>query len=507
MWCTFDEPSGRWNAWCGAVPKIRLLFGCRLVGLLFAVLSVLGVARGQGSAVISDYVPQAGIAGVTIIYVAGSGFGDQAGGSVSVGGVVVPGSNILVWTDDSIVFLLPENAQTGTLEVNGTATCPTDPNDYGYVCYSSEMSGTFTVFTPSYPSFYGPPLKVAPPEVGTSPQYVEGTWNFSNENGSGQYVLTQGGRNSDGSSGITGSLDYWDIYGDECGGPITGSLSANGVLTIQVPDTDVPPPFYCDGIPNLAWTEEWVVLNSGDATSNAWRWFPAYPSWPCYPPPANPQGDGDTSGYWTSCFDTPLFKSQTDIPTTESPQFLGWLATNGSQDPTYGAWQRVLPLSTDGLVNFSGRFVFEQFAPGAGASDGCHQQAADLLGDPNLVPFPAVNGVSGGGWYVNASGVWGSGHMLDGSTNLNFSDDIGINSDRVIWYQQHLQQCTITVYQTMAIDAVNGPVPYNTGGPYGSTSQHQEIIDNTLGPPLYCTNVIPSGSNPSPPVCKQYPPQ
>jgi hypothetical protein len=96
--------------------------------------------------------------------------------------------------------------------------------------------------------------------------------------------------------------------------------------------------------------------------------------------------------------------------------------------------------------------------------------------------------------------------MLDGSTNLNYSDDIGINSDRVTWYQEHLQQCTITVYQTMFIDAVNGPVSYNTGGPYGATNQHQEVIDNTLGAPLYCAGVIPSGSSLST-MCKQYPTQ
>jgi hypothetical protein len=64
-----------------------------------------------------------------------------------------------------------------------------------------------------------------------------------------------------------------------------------------------------------------------------------------------------------------LFKSQTDLPTSETPTPQGWSvrpASLGSQYPTVGVWQRALPL-LNGFTGFAGRFVYEQSGTGATA--------------------------------------------------------------------------------------------------------------------------------------------
>jgi hypothetical protein len=166
---------------------------------------------------------------------------------------------------------------------------------------------------------------------------------------------------------------------------------------------------------------------------------------------------------------------------------------------TYGAWQRTLPPSADGLVQFSGRFVYEQTAPGGGGYDECYAKALQL----GETPYDAATGVSGGGWYVNASGIWGSGFWMVGGTNLLHSDDIGFTFEATHWYQQNVDQCSVTAYQTMFIDAVNSPIAYNTGSPYGATSQLVVQIDNSPVDGL-CTSVKPNGGT-LVPACKDYP--
>ena len=134
-----------------------------------------------------------------------------------------------------------------------------------------------------------------------------------------------------------------------------------------------------------------------------------------------------------ACFDIPLFKSQTEVPSTETPQFLGWAAdavddhldpSFDANDPdlqTQGAWQRTLPLSSNGVAKFAGRFVVEQNA--ASAVDGCYNASG------GLGPYDEATGVSGGDWWVNGSNIWGSGLGYWPGVNLSVSDDIGFDKD------------------------------------------------------------------------------
>lgn len=112
--------------------------------------------------------------------------------------------------------------------------------------------------------------------------------------------------------------------------------------------------------------------------------------------------------------------------------------------------------------------------------------------------------MTGGGWYVNANGIWGSGFSPIGGTNLLNSDDIGIDSRWVQWYQANVITCSIKLQQAMFIDAVNGPVAYNTGSPYGASNQ-LEIDLSGVSPANVCTNVTPNGTQHTPPICKNYP--
>jgi len=437
-----------------------------------------------------SYTPQVGIAGITRVYIIGVCFG--ASGTVSIGGVQVPSYDIFMWSDGEIILGVPDSAQTGAIEVHSqaygsdTSTNEANGNNRGWSGNGLiTNNGIFTVFAPNYPSLYGSPSKIDPagPSV---PKYVEGTWNYVG-NGTGstaQYVLSQGTQNTDGSYPVSGTVSWSDNWGNRCSQALMGTLDTRGVLVINAEDNT---PGGCG-----SYSEEWVILNSGDATSQGWFWEPqSDPGW-CTPPPNFPDG----LGYY--CSDVPLFKSQTDMPSTESPGFLGWVAANQSPDPTHGAWQRTMPLSSDGLTEFPGRFVFEQVAPGGGGVDACYN------GSNGNSPFPPFTRVTGGGWYVNANGVWGSGWAPVGGTNLLHSDDIGINSDGVQWYQQQVGECSIKLQQTMFIDSLDGATAYNTAGPYGATNQLEIDISTAPGAGV-CTSVTPSGGSKAT-ACKDYPP-
>lgn len=459
-----------------------------LLGLVLAVLLTTGISRactvdyftGNYQTMIFSYTPQSAIAGATQVYVTGSCFGDNPG-TVKIGGVPVPPYDVLLWSDGEIRLVVPFGAQTGALEVDSLtygSDTSTNPADGGIWVWggTGAITGTFTVLTPNNPGLYDPikGSKIASPGP-PAPQYIEGTWNYESyaDDAGMQFVFLQGLQNADGSYPVWGTYIASDNWGDQCSGTFTGTLSINGLVTINAgPDG-------CGGV----WSEEWVVLNSGDATSGGWVSDPSS----CTPPPDFPANLGN------GCWDTPLIKDATEVPSTETPSFLGWVPS----EPSKGAWQRIMPQSSDGIIEFSGRLVFEQAALGGGGDDGCYDATN---GNGKYPPFASV---SGGGWYVNGSGIWGSGHLVNGSTDLTQSDDIGLPDEQVRWYQANVGPCVITLQQTMFIDSLNGAVAYNTGDPYQATNQ-LEIDISTLPGAGVCTSVTPNGGSATT-ACETYP--
>lgn len=154
--------------------------------------------------------------------------------------------------------------------------------------------------------------------------------------------------------------------------PVSGTLDHYGDLVFT---EDCVQTFY-----------EFRILGSGDVTSQGYV-----------------EDVGDSACYplaqsaWQ-----PLWKSETDLPTSDSPFFDSsdpWtnIQGSGSQYATYGNWDHAVSPFFNGYVEFAGRFVFEQ--SGGTASDGRHFEGSQ---------HPAVtNVITGGGWYVNAGGDWG----------------------------------------------------------------------------------------------------
>jgi hypothetical protein len=189
---------------------------------------------------------------------------------------------------------------------------------------------------------------------------------------------------------------------------------------------------------------EWLVLGSGDVTSQGLGEFG-----PC--PPGAPH-----AGFLRTSMDAaegpsyglgvpPLFKSQTGLPTSESPIPQGWSLgspANGSLLPTYGLWARTLP-PLNGFIGFSERFVYEQ--SGGPATDGCYFTNSQYA--------RVTTTLSGGGWFVDQNGDWGT-------------DVIGIKSQADSYYQGYYGPkgltCGITGPQNMYIDGRTGPVQYTT---------------------------------------------
>jgi hypothetical protein len=386
--------------------------------------------------------PQVGIAGITYVYVNGYCFGDSQGsGTVTVNGEAM--TTITNWSDAEIIFELPFDAQSGDLKVISSSYGSDDSASESQYTNrgNNNINANFTVVTPN-----GPPLCCVPgtilPFVSGSPsvpQYVTGTWNFNN----GPYdvetlTLTQGPQNADGTWQVTGS--YVGSPGP-CGSGTFKflDLNSNGKGGILDQYGDLVLKDECDGYQRI-----WRILDSGDVTSQGLGAIV------CPAVPSNEyqfflqEMTNFAEGPYFFCAVPPLFKSSTDIPTLEIPSPQGWAIQpfSGSQYPTYGAWQRSLPL-LNGFVGYAGRFVFEQSGPPTSATDTCYAP---------LSPTARNTGVTGGGWFVSQNDVWGN-------------DDIGMKSQGVTWYQKNVTlPCQYTSQQNMYIDTIGGPSasPYTT---------------------------------------------
>jgi hypothetical protein len=273
-----------------------------------------------------------------------------------------------------------------------------------------------------------------------------------------------------GAGPVSGSVAWMYVNDDDatCLQSVTGTLTTTGSLILYVADD------LSDGCG--AYDEQYMVLNSGDATSQGYfmDWGGTFPL----------SGFPNDLGDWYSP-DVPLFKSQTDIPGSETPVFRAWVSTSYlSNSYTLSAWGRLLPPSTDNLVMFAGRFVFEQTAS-QGAVDGCYFAAISKDISYTDIPWAAASGVIGGGWYVDGSGKWGF------NPDLTWADQLGYHTNEVQWIQNNgLAPCTLTLYQSMFIDTVSRPSSY---------------ITNTLTTEVDAAQVCQT-VNSAVPICKPYPP-
>jgi IPT/TIG domain len=368
--------------------------------------------------IIESITPQAAIAGVTKVYVLGTCFGDtQGSGSVTIDGTLV--TDILIWSDGEIVFTVPLFATSGNLVVTsdsyGSDTSANEGscNNAGW-CGTGEFSPDFTVLYPEDPPLWDPNRGLL--IVGGSPyapEYVTGTWEYDDGYGdTASYSLVQNAQNSDGTWPVTGNV-HWDYDGYEsCDQTLTGTLDGGGNLILNVGD-DLP---VCGG-----YSEEYKILNSGDMTSQGYF----YDGWGTSPPiegfPLN-LGDEDN--------DLPLVNTGINLPWTESLTKLGW------DEDAHAKWTRTTPESTDGnhIKEFAGRFVYEH--DGGDVTDTCN---VGINGG-----YPVA--LSGGGWYVDNSGVWGP-------------DMNGIGSYWTQWYQDNQPNlpCYFSIPQAMYIDVGDAP--------------------------------------------------
>jgi len=398
-----------------------------------------------GTTHIESISPQVGVAGGTQVTIQGWCFGDSQGsGSITIGGVTVPTAQpgtpgITAWADAEIIFTVPFGAKTGDLVVTSSSYghddsatesargCgDTDPNlDY---CGNDNVNASFEVVTPS-PALYDP-NRYPPDLVQGAPnpsQYISGTWYYND----GLYVetltLTQGSQNSSGVWPITGTETISSPSGCSSPTQTLGSLDKYGDLVLEDPCRDGE-------------CFEWLVLGSGDVTSQG---FPITVA-PCPNPVVNflTTDMDESEGPYYYLARPPLFKSQTDLPPSETPAIPGWAAVNGSINATYGSWQRTFP-PLGGFIGYAGRFLYEQTGA-AGATDNCW-----ATGDPSQVQ--QVTGVTGGGWYVYNDDTWSP-------------DFIGMNSQSNDWYQKNQPNlpCHFTVPQDMYIDGRTQTWKYTT---------------------------------------------
>jgi len=377
---------------------------------------------------IESITPQAGIAGVTQVYVLGTCFGDTQGtGSVTVDGKP---ADVSVWSDGEIVFTVPVTATTGHLVVtsnsNGydSSALEADCANAGW-CGTANINADFAVTAPNSPSFFdgsNPPALLGD-GTPTAPEYITGEWSWDTGFGiTGTYDLTQQSQNSDGTWPVTGSSHI--EYGgpdDTCDQPVTGTLDGSGHLIIAAA---AEPDQGCE-----SYSDEYLILSSGDMTSQGYFYFDDGYGINTPPPlPDFPNNLGDENN------DFPLFSNIHQFPDGEAPHGVDWSST-------LAEFFRIMPASGD-FTPYAGRFVWEQDG-GFEGNDGCY---TGIEGSP-----PPFTRVSGGGWYVHDGGVWGP-------------DLIGLLSEWVDWYQTHYANgCTIVLPQAMNINTNDeGSTQYTT---------------------------------------------
>lgn len=373
---------------------------------------------------IESITPQAGIAGVTQVYVLGTCFGDTQGtGTVTINGTQ---AEVSLWSDGEIVFTVPFTATTGHLVVtsnsNGydSSALEADCANVGW-CGTATINADFAVTTPDSPPFYDTTTNPPTIHINTSPsapEYITGEWSYDTGYGeTATYDLTQQSQNSDGTWPVTGSV-HW-VYGspdDTCDQSVTGTLDRSGHLILNVA---ADPTGACG-----SYSDEYSILSSGDMTSQGYFYFDDGYGINTPPPLTGfPNNLGDENN------DFPLFSNIHQFPDGETPWGNSWSADH-SQWPTKAEFFRTMPPS-GGFFPYAGRFVWEQDG-GLEGNDGCYTDQS-----PAPAPFTRV---TGGGWYVDSTGVWGD-------------DLIGIPSQWLDWYQAHYSDgCTIQVPQAMNIN-------------------------------------------------------
>lgn len=399
--------------------------------------------------------PQVGIAGVTQVYIYGTCFGTEHGDGTGVGYITVgadaagnpiriPDSNISYWSDAEIVFQLPFDVTTGDLVVHtqyatqdDTANAASYCSEGSSWCGNGSISPNFQVQSPGSPPFTPLPpgtwpcpqtsSEACPRILGSesSPQYVAGTWDYDDGMVTGTLTLAQGAQNSDGTWPLSGSFDS-NQWGSQA---VSGTLDQEGDIIVCIDNCQIQ---------SAEILAEWRVLSSGDVTTNGY-----WNDWGCYAMTGSNLLDiisnwADPPIQNSQCSPPPLFKVQTDQPTGETPAAVDWVELPGSTIPTYGQFERTLPLSTGGFNEFASRFVFEQSA--GAAVDGCYWTGSNYS--------PVTAGLSGGGWYATPGNQWGL-------------DTIGISSVMVTYYQDQWGPkgitCAVGVPQAMFINARTGP--------------------------------------------------
>ncbi len=346
-------------------------------------------------------------------------------------------NDIVFCTDAEVAFILPFDASTGDLKVTSgygsddtltesqRACGGTDPD----WCGNDKVNASFVAEPPDDPPLtcLAPNCPSPPPSlVGglpSVPQYVDGTWDMNNGSGELMLSLTQGQQDASGDWPITGAVENSPCSGQLA--DVTGVLDQYGDMALYFP---------CGNS-----CVEWLVLGSGDVTSQG---FGGSGGGCAVQPVQNFLQTlmDESEGPYYYLAQPPLFKSATDQPSGETPTFDSWglgPSWDASVNPTFGEWSRQFPEVLSGgnlLVEFAGRFVYEQ--NGAGASDSCYTEGAPSA--PSWIR--PVTGLSGGGWFVTSAGVWEY-------------DDIGESSQWVDWYQSNVAlPCDWTVSQEMYID-------------------------------------------------------
>ncbi|MEJ2010281.1 MAG: hypothetical protein P8Z30_19360 [Acidobacteriota bacterium] len=434
------------------MPRLRSM-SAPLLLVAFAVFLFPVAARGscyeplcctyppvQGTTHIESVSPQVALPGVTRVYIEGYCFGDSQGsGSITLNGEVM--TDIVFWTDAEIEFIPPDDATSGNLVVTSSnygsdstaqeANCVSSSNENLNIepdyCGNGEINATFSIAPVAPPYYWNAPLN----GTAWAPEYVQGTWYFDDGGETMTLTLNQGSQNADGTWTITGEEvdNLWGQYNN-----VSGTLDQYGDLALCLAWGNESP----NGL-------EWLVLGSGDVTSQGLNRVACTPGTPPVATRNFLDGDMDLAeGPYYYLGVPPLFKSATDKPPGETVTPLTpWLTIDGSTLPTAAAWERtLLPLNSLGLVDYAGRFVYEQ--SGGAPTDGCYYNSVD-----NPQPEVTATTLTGGGWYVDPQGDWGP-------------DGIGMksawDSDYQNYYGPKGESCVINTPQDLYIDTRTWPV-------------------------------------------------